>query len=245
VLGGPQHAGYHYLIVASFPQEIQETQGEILLQAMERSLSLPPLEPLLRGEIPWLYHTPSGDFLPSPEPPRCLFPGSFNPLHRGHLRMMAVVLERFGSTLDFELSVTNVDKPPLTPDTIFSRLLQFREQAGVYLTQAPTFLEKARLFPNCRFVIGVDTAQRLLNPKYYQNQTDLLDRSLNEIRSLGGSFLVFGRLSQGKFQTGWDLEISAQFSDLFLSLSEADFREDISSTEIRNRISRESLSNRD
>ncbi len=211
------------------------------METMGRSLSLPPLEPLLRGEIPWLYHAPSGDFLPSPEPPRCLFPGSFNPLHRGHLRMMQVVLERFSGSIDFELSVTNVDKPPLSPDTIFSRLLQFREQAGVYLTQAPTFLEKARLFPNCRFVIGVDTAQRLLNPKYYQNQPDLLDQSLKEIRSLGGSFLVFGRVSQGKFQTGWDLEISIEYSDLFLSLNEDDFREDISSTEIRNRSCWENL----
>jgi hypothetical protein len=149
--------------------------------------------------------------------------------------MMQVVLERFSGSIDFELSVTNVDKPPLSPDTIFSRLLQFREQAGVYLTQAPTFLEKARLFPNCRFVIGVDTAQRLLNPKYYQNQPDLLDQSLEEIRSLGGSFLVFGRVSQGKFQTGRDLQISTEYSDLFLSLNEDDFREDISSTEIRNR----------
>ena len=44
---------------------------------------------------------------------RCMLPGSFNPLHNGHLRMASVAERRLGRRVEFELSVTNVDKSTL------------------------------------------------------------------------------------------------------------------------------------
>lgn len=42
------------------------------------------------------------------------------------------------------------------------------------LPQAPLYAQKARLFPGSVFVIGYDTAIRLLDPKYYGSREDML-----------------------------------------------------------------------
>ncbi|HEX2474763.1 MAG TPA: hypothetical protein VHK01_08460, partial [Lacipirellulaceae bacterium] len=41
-----------------------------------------------------------------------LFPGAFNPLHDGHLRMAEVAQAHYGVPVTFELSIANVDKAP-------------------------------------------------------------------------------------------------------------------------------------
>ena len=81
----------------------------------------------------------------------------------------------------FEISVTNVDKPPLVAATVRQRLAQFAWKSPVELTRAPTFLEKARLFPGTTFVIGADTAERLVAPKYYGNDEVRMHAALDEI----------------------------------------------------------------
>jgi len=199
------------------------------------SLSIPPnpFEELLSGVVSWVYQSPEGQFHTSGKGPRYLLAGSFNPLHVGHTRMAELAQQRFGIGVDFEISIANVDKPMLTREVIEARATQFRERAGLYLTVAPTFIEKARLFPQCCFVIGADTALRIIDPRYYQHDPTRRDNALEEIRTLGGSFLLFGRTLEGVFQTGENLNLPERYSDLFTFLSEEDFREDISSTQIR------------
>jgi nicotinamide mononucleotide (NMN) deamidase PncC len=48
-----------------------------------------------------------------PDAGMLVFPGSFDPLHEGHLRMAIVAQEIAERPIDFEMSVTNVDKPSL------------------------------------------------------------------------------------------------------------------------------------
>ena len=86
--------------------------------------------------------------------------------------------------LAFEISVTNVDKPPLPGRTIRHRLAQFAWKSPVELTRAPTFVEKSRLFPKTTFVIGADTAERLVAPKYYGDE-ELMHIALEEIANSG------------------------------------------------------------
>jgi hypothetical protein len=40
--------------------------------------------------------------------------------------------------------------------------------------QAPLFTQKAELFPNSVFVVGYDTAVRLVRPDYYGDETAML-----------------------------------------------------------------------
>jgi hypothetical protein len=158
-----------------------------------------------------------------------LLAGSFNPLHRGHEALLLAAEKTSMREGVLELSVTNVDKPPLSMREVERRLLPLKEMYKVVLTCAPTFTEKAALFPGVWFALGFDTAIRLLSPRYHHDVPAMLAR----FRELETRFVVAGRLHDGAFQGLEQLEIPAGFADLFIPIPEALFRADISSTEIR------------
>ena len=56
---------------------------------------------------------------------QAILPGSFNPLHRGHQIMAAKANKILGLPVDFELAITNVDKPSLDYFQIHQRGQQF------------------------------------------------------------------------------------------------------------------------
>jgi nicotinic acid mononucleotide adenylyltransferase len=169
---------------------------------------------------------------PTASPPTILLPGSFNPLHAAHCKLAEVASGLLGNPAAFELSIANVDKPPLDRDEIERRLRQFVGRAPVWLTRAPTFVEKARLFPGVVFVVGADTAERILSPRYYRDIT--LNAALSEIRSQGCQFLVAGRADpNGRFFSLDDLSLSPAHRDLFNAIPLDVFRMDLSSTQLR------------
>src|SRR5438132_6499927 len=124
------------------------------------------IDQLLAGELDRVTVQPDGQMMLSAPQPFVLFPGSFNPMHEGHVLLARVAEELRQQPLAFEISVTNVDKPPLAGETVRHRLAQFAWKSPVELTRAPTFLEKSRLFPGTTFVVGMDTAERLFGPQY-------------------------------------------------------------------------------
>src|SRR5947208_570464 len=99
--------------------------------------------------------------------PAALLPGSFNPLHHGHTGLAAAAAAHLGVPVAFELSLANVDKPELDPDEAARRVAQFAGVGPVWVTRAATFAAKADLFPGAAFVLGWDTAARLIDPRYY------------------------------------------------------------------------------
>jgi hypothetical protein len=151
--------------------------------------------------------------------------------------MLARVAEELRQQpLAFELSVTNVDKPPLTGEAARDRLAQFVWKSPVELTRAPTFVEKSRLFPRTTFVIGADTAERLIAPKYYGNDEARMHAALEEIANSGGSFLVAVRSDAGgRVCALSDIPVPPRYADLFSEIPERLFRLDTSSSEIRAR----------
>ena len=94
-----------------------------------------------------------------------MLPGSFNPLHQGHCNLLKVAEEITGLRGVFELSCTNVDKPELPEEEILRRASAIKD-IPVALTSAPRFVQKAELFPNTTFVLGYDTAARLLEKNH-------------------------------------------------------------------------------
>ena len=133
----------------------------------------------------------------------------------------------------FELSVLNADKGALSHAEIRRRLRQFHRPWQLVLTRQPLFAQKAANFRNSVFVVGYDTALRLLQPRYYQNDQSAMRAALVAVRTAGCRFLVAGRRLQGRFRTASDLSIPAGFPDLFEDLPEADFRVDTSPPEAR------------
>ena len=182
------------------------------------------LEPLLQNEVPYLIAQGSS----LPERPIFL-PGSFNPFHEGHEKLLRVACKKTQCVGTLELSISNVDKPDLTSAELEIRLASIPSDLTVILTNAPTFIQKARCFPNRPFVLGFDTAIRLLDPKYH---ADILGM-LAEFRALKTRFLVAGRSINQTFYDPFKLNIPKGFEELFLQIPEAVFRVDLSSTELR------------
>ena len=173
---------------------------------------------------------------PEPFAPQAVFPGAFNPLHTGHRRMAEIAGARLGCPVAYELSITNVDKRPLDFVEIGDRLRDLQDDAAsahVLLTDAPTFRTKAALFPGCTFVVGADTIARIADPRYYTGADGSFDAAIAQVADRGCRFLVFGREFDGRFHALSDLTLPPALRQLCDEVPKEEFREDISSTEVR------------
>jgi hypothetical protein len=169
----------------------------------------------------------------SGEPPRVVFPGAFHPIHVGHHRMVEIAQQKLGAPVEFEISIINVDKPPLDFIEIQRRVAQFAPEQAVWLTRAPTFEEKSARFPGVTFIVGVDTLRRIADPRYHGGDPAAWLAAMERIAARGCRFLVFGREQEGRFVGLADLGLLPPLSDLCRDVPAEEFRDDISSTSLR------------
>jgi len=167
-----------------------------------------------------------------PEKIRLVFPGSFDPCHRNHVYMAKLASEKLGEPVHFEISLTNVDKPPIDFISLNQRLdslRKYKDEAfvgGVCLTNAPLFLQKADLFPNSTFIIGADTFNRLFDAKYYGGKVDTT-AILRQFREKNIRFMVFQRKSV-------EISVKPEILEFCEIVPMEEYEDDgISSTEIR------------
>ena len=223
-------------IAAPSPQSLIDADEHYAETVLAVGAAVDTIDQLLAGELDRITVQPDGQMMLSASQPRVLFPGSFNPMHEGHVLLARVAEELRQQPVAFEISVTNVDKPPLAGETVRRRLSQFAWKSPVELTRAPTFVEKSRLFPGTTFVVGADTAERLFGPQYYGDDEARMHMALEEIASSGGSFLVAVRIDAGgRVRALNDIPFPRRYAELFTEIPEHHFRLDISSSEIRAR----------
>ncbi|MBX3143119.1 MAG: hypothetical protein KF813_05135 [Trueperaceae bacterium] len=165
--------------------------------------------------------------------PRAILSGSFNPLHAAHLELAATAAELTGLPALFELPLMNAAKSPIELLEARRRAQQFAGRGPVALTRTPLFAQKAELFPGSVFVVGFDTAERIVQRRFYDGDEGAMLEALDRIRRQGCRFLVAGRAAQGEFRTLADLALPPAAADLFTSIGERDFRLDLSSTALR------------
>jgi len=192
------------------------------------------LDDLLAGRAATLTLPPAGAARADDPPRGAILSGAFNPLHAGHEGLLAAAAELLGAPGSFELAVVNADKGALAPAEIGRRAAQFAGRHTLVLSRAPLFVEKARLYPGRAFVLGYDTAARLLDPRYYHGPAGLA-AALDAIRAAGCRLVVAGRLADGAFRTAADLPLPPGYPELVVAIPEARFRADISSTALRER----------
>ncbi|KAF4322306.1 hypothetical protein BBO99_00004081 [Phytophthora kernoviae] len=181
--------------------------------------------------------------------------GSFNPLHMGHVELAQVAQQLMRSRtgiempLAFELAVANADKGAIESSMISARVAQFSRDNSlglgvwpVLVTNATLFGQKAEILPGCTFIIGADTAIRIVDKKYYDMDEHKMVLALDRIARNGCCFVVAGRFdgkTEKRFVTAEEvLEqfVPSEFRHLFILLPETKFRNDMSSTEIRQRM---------
>jgi nicotinamide mononucleotide (NMN) deamidase PncC len=161
-----------------------------------------------------------------------LFPGAFNPVHAAHEQMAAYAAARYNAPVTWELSIANVDKPPLDFIEIADRLAGLTGRP-VLLTRAATFVEKAPLAPGCLFLVGADTIERIAEPRYYGGDAARRDAAITAIASQRCRFLVFGRMLRDRFRTLNDLELPPVLRAMCDEVPESEFHSDAASSEIR------------
>jgi hypothetical protein len=165
---------------------------------------------------------------------RLIFPGAYDPRHDAHRGMAQLAAERAGLPVEHEISMFNVDKPPLDFIEMASRASQFAADEPLWFTRAATFVEKCELFPGATFIVGADTISRIAEPKYYGGEA-ARQQAFDRLAAAGCRFLVFGRHCQGDWQSLAALPLPESLARLCEEVPVEHFRHDLSSTELRRR----------
>lgn len=174
-------------------------------------------------------------------------PGTFNPLHDGHRQMVqaaesasyyTITIPPRNDHVCYLISTSSPHKGDMPLHQLLDTAAALHAErwkmdscgprSFEFTAKEPLFIDKARARPNSAFVIGADTMQRMLDPKWGPN----IEIMLNEMANLRTLFLVMGRTVDGKWTTCRDIPVRWPDQDLFRPLP-GNF--ELSSTDIRNK----------
>lgn len=171
-----------------------------------------------------------------------LLPGSFNPPHDGHIELMRRAEQAVGTRGAYELTVLNPDKGSVASKEV-QRRAQLLQHAGdnafakrtLVVSACKLFSDKARVMPGTAFAVGVDTAERILDKRYYNHSEDVMRNELQELADNSCRLLVAGRKlsDESEYRELRDIShaIPAGLEHIFQSIPA--FRVDASSTALR------------
>ncbi len=167
-----------------------------------------------------------------------LMPGSFNPPHQGHLGLADDFRRTHGRNVVFEIGTNPPHKAPPTVQQLLQRAKMLKGHDVLFTTDIPMYLQKAKTFPGMPLVLGADTLQRILDPKWGVDPAKMFD----ELHDLGTKLYVAGRTINDKFMDKYDVLQEAkdifhphQYATVTHDVIHLEGRWDVSSTELRNK----------
>jgi hypothetical protein len=128
---------------------------------------------------------------------RPLFPGAFNPVHKGHEEMADLITQSGHGEPVFTVCASAPNKLPVSVQDMLERAKGMRHRSALFTDGDPMYIDKARRFPGRGLVIGADAFARLFEPKWGLDTTAVL----TEMQHLGTTLLVFDRPVDGQILT--------------------------------------------
>jgi PncC family amidohydrolase len=241
--GNASTVAHSFRLSSESREQRQQEAALLALQALAQTLQIfNGIAAVMSAKRSW-FKVGDGDI-------QTVFPGSFDPWHAGHVAMAQYVEDKYGHVPFYELSINNVDKTQVQRCSARIRTLPFCFSGKLIISQAATFVEKARLYGGVQFITGVDTIARIGNSRYYGDDKENAagsdsqrDTALQELSDRGCRFIVFGREMSTDFQTGAeDVKIYKELAQLKLppllqqmceGVPESEFRYDQSSRDLR------------
>lgn len=169
--------------------------------------------------------------IPSTENLIALYPGSFNPYHDGHYQMASIAENQLKINVIHEITTRNADKGFINYIDLKNRvdsIHKINPNASVVISDESTFVGKINIVKQLDrsivVVLGSDTWNRISNPKYGYDTTELL----HWFKTNNATFMVFNRTTNPQSTDDNPLQ------ELLLHCDEASqFDNPISSTNIR------------
>lgn len=155
-----------------------------------------------------------------------VYPGSFTVPHFGHLGVAEAFTKKHHQPVVFAIEVSPPHKDLLSPCDMLKRAKLLKGHHVIFTWGYPYYLDKARLFPNTKIILGADAFVELLDAKWGFSADDL-QRVFNET---GTRLIVPDRLVKGVFTTLDDLNPPPGFPCERLPV-----RFDVSSSELMKR----------
>jgi hypothetical protein len=131
-----------------------------------------------------------------------VYPGSFTVPHFGHFGVADAFTKKYHQPVVFAIEVSPPHKDLLPPCEMLKRAKLLKRHHVIFTWGAPYYLDKARLFPNTKIILGADAFVGLLDSKWGFTADDL-QRVFSET---GTRLVVSDRLVHDKFTTLDDLK---------------------------------------
>lgn len=136
-----------------------------------------------------------------------VYPGSFRRPHFGHLGVADEFTKRYRQPVVFAIEVNPPHKEALTAADMLKRAKLLKGHNLVFTFGAPYYLDKARLFPQTKIILGADAFVELLDAKWGFSIDDLR----KVFHETGTKLVVPDRLVKGVFTTLDDLSPPKDF----------------------------------
>lgn len=125
-----------------------------------------------------------------------IYPGSFNPIHKGHIDIINWCNQHLKRKPYIEISINNPDKGTLDLIDINPRIRSISKVvgtkiSGIIVSKLDFFYKKIWAYREPRFLVGRDTLNRIFDPKYYHDEQ--LESFVEDIRTYNSFFYVLDR----------------------------------------------------